>query len=171
MVVCALLTAGCAAHSGVAATPAPRPCASGQLTISGAGALSGPLPAEAGHAAGLVAVTNVSSRTCRLSVRPRIEVASQGRHTRLVATPEPAVDKDVGLPPHKRIGFKVTWSTVSGHCVSGARLDVTVPPAETVVPLMARTFCGRQAGYSLLMRPPPDNPKDPGLLPSGAGFR
>jgi hypothetical protein len=102
----------------------------------------------------------------------RIEAALNGRHTRLVATPDSTVGKYVDLQPEKRIGFKVIWPTsrTSGHCVSGARLDVTVPPAETVIPLMAQKVCGPQVGYSLLLQPPPKNPKDPGPLPSGAGL-
>lgn len=177
--VYALMTVGCSAPSGVAAarrsssaTPAPQPCVSGQLTSSGAGVLSGPIPAKAGHAAGLVEVANLSPRTCYLRVRLQIEAASIGQHTRLTASPDPAVEKYVGLKSNRRIGFKVTWPTsrASGHCIRGARLDVTIPPAETVVPLMARSICGRQVGYSLLMKPPPENPKDPGPLPPGVGF-
>ncbi|MDN3359976.1 DUF4232 domain-containing protein [Actinomadura sp. DC4] len=167
-----MVTVGCSTPSGVAAarrSPSPLPCVSTQLTSSGAGALSGPVPTKAGHAAGLVSVTNDSRRTCYLSVTLQIEAASEGRHTKLVATPDSTVEENVDLQPDRRIGFKITWSTshASGHCTTGARLDVTVPPAKTVVPVMARTICGHQAAYSLLMQPPPVNPKDPGLLPSG----
>jgi hypothetical protein len=132
-------TAGCAAPSGVAAarrspsvTTAPRPCVSGQLTSSGAGVFSGPILAEADHAAGLVGVSDLSSLTCDLSISLQIEIALKGRHIRLTATPDPAVEKDIGLRSSKRIGFKITWPTsrVYGHCVSGARLDVTVPQAK-----------------------------------------
>jgi hypothetical protein len=128
--------------------------------------------AAPGHAAGLVDVSNASPRACRLSVALRIEAAAGGRRTPLVATPDSTVGKYVDLPSERRIGFKVTWpaSRASGHCLSGARLDVTVPPAQTVIPLMARKVCGRQIGYSLLLQPPQENPKDPGLLPSGAGL-
>lgn len=177
--VYALVAVGCSTSSGVAAarrsspaTSASRPCTSEQLTSSGAGAFSAPILAKAGHVAGLVQVTDISPPTCRLSVGLQIEAASEGRRTRLVASSDPAVQEYVDLQSDRRIGFKVTWPTsrASGHCVSRVRLDVAVPPAETVVPLIARSICGRHVTYSLLMQPPPENPKDPGPLPSGTGF-
>lgn len=174
--VCVLASGGCATPSRGATAKRPSsvspPCTSEELSISGAGALSGPVLAEPGHAAGLVDVSNASPRPCRLSVGLRIEVALGGRHTRLVGTPDSTVYKYVDLQPERRIGFKVTWPTsrATGHCMSGAQLDVTVPPAETVIPLMTRKVCGRQVGYSLLLQPPPENPKDPGPLPSGVGL-
>jgi hypothetical protein len=169
--VCVLVSGGCSMPSRGAtvrrSSSVPPPCTPERLTISGAGALSGPVPAESGHAAGSVDVSNDSSQLCRLSTGLQIIVAIDGQDTRLVVTPDSTVPKYFDLQHKRRIGFKITWPTsrVSGHCMNGVMLHVSVPPAETVIPIMTRKVCGRQVGYSLLLQPPPENPKDPGLLP------
>jgi hypothetical protein len=165
-----LVSGGCSTPSRGAtarrSSPMSPACTSEQLTISGAGVLSGPVPARPGHAAGLVDVSNDSPQLCRLSIGLRIRVAISRQQTGLITIPDSTVPKYFDLQPKRRIGFKITWpiSRISGHCLSGVQLRITIPPAETVIPIMARKVCGRQVGYSLLLQPPPENPKDPGLL-------